>query len=1371
MEKILLQIISGAAAGYITNDIAIQMLFKKYFGKFGGVIVRTRDSFEKNVSELVEDEVINHETLKKEIDSPEFRKELLNVVSDFYTVSLKEKCGEKTFAHIKNYDESKDAIVKTFKNESKALFDQIISSGTSSIYVNNLIDEKGKEIIATNIYGLAYEVLRDKEYIYEFYNKLVEEHSEKKLSDLLTLKGFNLFEAEILRNIDGLGERILRGYSGKLKNTCESIYETLDLDKIIEDFTRNIQDKSLLDILGKEKSFILIEEVKNDFVEFIKSQEGKKILNSISTMIIEILKEQKISLSDMLDTSMKSKIDKFFMEQLPSIITEIISWIRENKENFEIGIEESVDEVISQYGVVKETILKFIRNVFMEDIAKKYAIINKGIDYLEKYKDDKKLGEKLSEKVLQMFQEKSIGEIISDLEKNKIISSSGIQEFLKFNMEEIINRVPRESILNLFNIKISKMIPKTLDVSSLLGEKIKAEIIIIVKNNLESGKFEKQLKETVKNEIFILKEKKLCDLIGSNKTVEFLGNYSLEKINDNKLKLIENLKYQIDENFGNKKLNEILPCESFNGAREKFRDLVGTKLEEGLKDLKGTIISDLVDNISKSKDIDEKTVDIFLNIIDNKLEEMLKGNISKVVANNIHSLDNRDLNSMVKDFMGRELRAINIAGAGLGGLVGLGAGNLSGNLGVNVLLYSAIGVITNSLAIGMLFKPYKPFIGIQGVIPKNKPRFTKNMAKFVDEMLLNEKVAGEMFRDKKENILKLLKDEISENNFKLVEELFLKNSDSIFNLSYEIIKCKVQGNQDSICNKIGDSIGKIKIDTIFSKDVENKLSSLKIKIIQDMDEIFFNEMRIKFRSNKALGDIIPIKVKSHVDNMLENKIEKFIRTKGIENIENTKVLNFIYDNLNKKDEIFHRKLVEIIGKDTSLGKDIGNYMKQLLNDENFKKSIMDSIKMEFSKEFSKDKRMDQLFNGKLIEIVYNNKEKFIETFYNKIEDLFKNERENLINTTINGVTSELGLFQRGTYNIIGGDELIEKIVSNFLDNKVPYLIEDSKGMLSKVIEGIINEFASSSVEDFSIELNPSGVKDLVDNISTSNTGKEKIQEISKLIMSNFLDKTPEDYLKVINIKSLVDVFKLFLGDVIKVLESVKIVEEEKIKSVSNIISKLLGDFIEEDVYPLKINNLTTKFSDDDIREVMGKIYSNVFYSNTFENIGEEYTKDLGDKVENMDVSDFVDIPNFKDNIKNLLNNEEWYLKIKGKLDENCKLDFEKNILSIFNSIEYSTKEEICDITIDAFINSLADNFQGIIKSLNIAKVTEEEINLMSDAKLREVFLRIVGTYFRKLKIYGVNGFLFGINNLFSIFLVFIYLAQLLKSKKETEHKK
>ena len=55
---------------------------------------------------------------------------------------------------------------------------------------------------------------------------------------------------------------------------------------------------------------------------------------------------------------------------------------------------------------------------------------------------------------------------------------------------------------------------------------------------------------------------------------------------------------------------------------------------------------------------------------------------------------------------------------------------------LNVVLHSLAGGLTDSVAVWMLFHPHKPFLGVQGAIPKNKARLARSIGTVVGEKLL-----------------------------------------------------------------------------------------------------------------------------------------------------------------------------------------------------------------------------------------------------------------------------------------------------------------------------------------------------------------------------------------------------------------------------------------------------------------------------------------------------------------------------------------------------------------------------------------------------------------------------------------------------------
>jgi len=78
----LAKVLAGSVVGYVTNDLAVQMLFRKRFG-LGGIVLKTHTQFVENISRLVERDNVNHHTLSREFEHENFRKVVGEAVTDF----------------------------------------------------------------------------------------------------------------------------------------------------------------------------------------------------------------------------------------------------------------------------------------------------------------------------------------------------------------------------------------------------------------------------------------------------------------------------------------------------------------------------------------------------------------------------------------------------------------------------------------------------------------------------------------------------------------------------------------------------------------------------------------------------------------------------------------------------------------------------------------------------------------------------------------------------------------------------------------------------------------------------------------------------------------------------------------------------------------------------------------------------------------------------------------------------------------------------------------------------------------------------------------------------------------------------------------
>ena len=104
---LLLQAFSSGVAGYITNKYAVNMIFKEYTPlKIGGAVKKNKEKFIDEISDLVERDIINSETLRNKVLGENFKVTIQNMGEDFFQKSLYEVFENKTIEEIPGLNET-----------------------------------------------------------------------------------------------------------------------------------------------------------------------------------------------------------------------------------------------------------------------------------------------------------------------------------------------------------------------------------------------------------------------------------------------------------------------------------------------------------------------------------------------------------------------------------------------------------------------------------------------------------------------------------------------------------------------------------------------------------------------------------------------------------------------------------------------------------------------------------------------------------------------------------------------------------------------------------------------------------------------------------------------------------------------------------------------------------------------------------------------------------------------------------------------------------------------------------------------------------------------------------------------------------------
>ena len=204
IEVLAISVGVGASIGYITNYIAIKMLFRPYKAvKIGnitvfpqGIIPKEKKTLAKKVGEVVRDYILSEDEIKKIVTSKEVQIEIENFLNqkienmldkDIQEFITKEEMAEKFAEIIEKVVKEKFSMFASFI--SKSMLKDILLKLEIPLKINQIIEpDKVKEILKKEIFEfLENEV--PKIFLKANIDKIVEEKvasfDEKTLEDML----------------------------------------------------------------------------------------------------------------------------------------------------------------------------------------------------------------------------------------------------------------------------------------------------------------------------------------------------------------------------------------------------------------------------------------------------------------------------------------------------------------------------------------------------------------------------------------------------------------------------------------------------------------------------------------------------------------------------------------------------------------------------------------------------------------------------------------------------------------------------------------------------------------------------------------------------------------------------------------------------------------------------------------------------------------------------------------------------------------------------------------------------------------------------------------------------------------------------------
>ena len=269
----------GAAIGYITNDIAIRMLFRPHQAKYimgmripftPGIIPKEKTRIATAIGKAVSENLMNREVLEKSLLSDEMLDKMGHAIDEFVTTqSNNDETIEQFARHYLTQDDidamrtnATDGIVKMISGK---LQDSGLGDNIAHMAIEHVMEKTRRSVVGLFgadkfVAGLAQPI---EKLLAKHINEILQNNSQQMVEGLVKDESEQLMEMTMRQLIDGHDEQvaqikngIFNAYRVIITEHLPRILQDIDISAIIEqrinDMDMDEAEAIILDVMKKE---------------------------------------------------------------------------------------------------------------------------------------------------------------------------------------------------------------------------------------------------------------------------------------------------------------------------------------------------------------------------------------------------------------------------------------------------------------------------------------------------------------------------------------------------------------------------------------------------------------------------------------------------------------------------------------------------------------------------------------------------------------------------------------------------------------------------------------------------------------------------------------------------------------------------------------------------------------------------------------------------------------------------------------------------------------------------------------------------------------------------------------------------------------
>lgn len=1356
LGTLISKILVGAVVGYTTNDMAIQMLFRKRLG-LGGIFLKTTEEFVENISHVVERDVLNHNTLHDELNTEAFEQQIEKTVREYLETRLFESVPPETrLADVPGIDQTFDDLLASFRASLPGAVEPLIGQLVRDMRVGDVISEAQLAHLSRRATELLLQKLDEYGVIQRFIRQFYQEVGHQRIVDLLS-EGFvdelSLHGAHIS---EVFHNTLLNRYGNRLDTLVEKIYADLGVSELIRKTAKRLSQKQFQEILGEETIYAITDQLLEDTRQIVNSEQGEVMLAEFADLLIDTLEQEEKSVFELLSPDIQQNIRLFFREEFPPILDQVVEWLYSKQPDIEKLIDEAFGRNVD--GRFKGWLIE----TFVGSVSQRADVIEKMVEIIRSYRENpERIARQLTQQIIAYLNDQSIGGIVKNLREQR--SLLRFSDVLQKNVGDALGRLSADNFSHLFEKKLDDFFQLD-QIVQLVEQNVQLLIERQLKDRLlYSRRASLLLSSTFQSRLVQMSEVPLHQVVSPNNAQlwsQQLEDWTLQVADRYQPTIEQVLLLNVGRPLEERTWSSIISAQQIADFSDFTTQAFEEYLQAGFQHRKQNQLHTYFKVINRIPDLHTNLSGVLRVALLENLETILNGRIESLVKSNLHRQSTAQIRDMVEKFMGQELKPITRLGALFGGMAGGVLAYLPNfqsiglRWGVPALAYGLTGLGTNWIALRMIFRPYRkkylpvgrmPVPLTPGVVVRRQARFANKMGDFVSDKLMNAEGLRDSFDAKKDEIQEFLVELLRKDDYAIVESFVERHKEELSVKVADTAEQFLRDNLGSVKGRVSKALESYRSHTLEGAEtafLEDQIISFLRR--QETIDLLSQELARRWEAlredERPLDELLPENARERLTEVLENAIRSE-STEFVDRLTEESFIHEILEELNRQIERYRDYSLSSLLKpkqQTQVQQQFAGYIYQEINNERLKTQVLDFVMQRIAQQVSPEKTIQELFGGELLAFLERNLDFVIQKIFESGVIWMQNNSEMLADRIYERAFTE----QRAALLY---KDTIRDTVADLIQEGIPVFVERERHSIRGLIGEEIERLGQNRIGQFNINFERPYIESIIENLVSHPRTEESVRRLTEALLRETFNLPLRQLLPLDNFAELDELQQLLHQELHHAGEDLQAQFRGKKREIFQEIRQFMDVLIADVLTQVSPHSLLHDFSEERLMDALNNLLREVFQSEAFETQLRHLLHKLIAHIKELPLAEVADWPQLETDLHALLEKATSDPAYAEQINRLIAKLVKTNMSDLNQNIATETKDYLVRALAASAMDALEYRLPDLLGSINIRDIVVEELNNMSPENLEFLFKGFAKKYLDELVRYGFGfGILFGL---------------------------